>query len=112
MLQKYSVEVKKMQEVLDEVIEKVATLTDEERRELMKLLREQESKIKLNGGKNPSPNIEWLKAHRNEVAGKYVALEDGKLIAKGKTLREVDREAKRKGAKKLLLTYVAAEDFI
>lgn len=99
-----------MQQVLEDVIEKVATLTDEERRELIKLLWEQESKIKLNGGKNPSPNIEWLKANRNDVSGKYVALENGKLVAKGRTLREVDQEAKRKGAKKPLLTYVAAED--
>lgn len=99
-----------MQEVLDEIVEKVPALTSEERRELIKLLREQEIKIVLNGGKNPSPNIEWLKAHRNEVAGKYVALESGELIAKGRTLREVDQEAKKKGAIQPLLTYVAAED--
>ena len=99
-----------MQEVLAEIVEKVPILTSEERRELIQLLQEEERKAKTNGGKNPSPNIEWLKAHRDEVAGKYVALEDGKLIAEGKTLREVDREAKQKGASKPLLTYVARED--
>ncbi len=99
-----------MQAVLDEVIEKVEKLTDEERRELMKFLQKQKGDTEQNGGKNPSPNIEWLKTHRNEVAGKYVALENGKLIAVGKTLREVDREAKRIGAEKPLLTYVARED--
>ena len=99
-----------MQEVLAEIVEKVPTLTSAERRELIQLLQEEERKAKTNGGKNPSPNIEWLKAHRDEVAGKYVALEDGKLIAEGKTLREVDREAKQKGASKPLLTYVARED--
>ena len=99
-----------MHEVLAEIVEKVPILTSEERRELIQLLQEEERKAKTNGGKNPSPNIEWLKAHRDEVAGKYVALEDGKLIAEGKTLREVDREAKQKGASKPLLTYVARED--
>ena len=99
-----------MQAVIDELTEKVPTLTSKERRELMRLLQEEEIKAKQNGGKNPSPNIEWLKAHRGEVAGKYVALEDGELIAVGRTLREVDQEAKRKGARKPLLTYVARED--
>ncbi len=96
--------------VLDEIVEKVPILTSEERRELIQLLQEEEIKDKENGGKNPSLNIEWLKAHRSEVAGKYVALEDGKLIAEGKTLREVDQKAKQKGSIKPLLTYVARED--
>jgi hypothetical protein len=99
-----------MQAVLDEIVEKVPTLTRKERLELIQLLQEEENKAKTSGGKNPSPNIEWLKAHRSEVAGKYVALEDGKLVAEGKTLREVEQESKRKGARKPLLTYVARED--
>ena len=96
--------------ILEEIVEKTAELTDAERRELIRLLQEEEAKEKQKSRKNPSPNIEWLKAHRSEVAGKYVALEDGELIAEGRTLREVDREAKRKGAKKPLLTYVAGEN--
>ncbi|CAN5216379.1 hypothetical protein BH20ACI1_BH20ACI1_13930 [soil metagenome] len=99
-----------MQVVLDEIIEKSLSLTSRERSELIHHLQKQEKKVESNGKKNPSPNIEWLKAHRNEVAGKYVALQDGKLIAEGRTLREVDQEAKRKGANKPLLTYVARED--
>ena len=94
----------------DELIEKSVDLTTEERRKLIRSLQEQENKTKSNGKKNPSPNIEWLKEHRNEVAGKYVALQDGKLVAQGRTLREVDREAKRLGTKKPLLTYVPGED--
>lgn len=99
-----------MQAVLDEIIEKVPSLDDKERNYLMQFLQKAESKSNSNGGKNPSPNIEWLKAHRAEVAGKYVALENGELIAVGATLREVDQAAKQKGAKKPLLTYVARED--
>ena len=99
-----------MQTVLDEIVEKVPILTDEERRALILLLKAEERKAEFDAGRNPSPNIEWLKLHRSEVAGKYVALENGELVAEGKTLREVDREAKRKGAEKPLLTYVARED--
>jgi hypothetical protein len=99
-----------MQAVLDEIIEKVPILTSKERHKLMLALQKEESKTNQKGGINPSPNIEWLKAHRAEVAGKYVALENGELIAVGATLREVDRAAKEKGAKKPLLTYVARED--
>ncbi len=99
-----------MQAILDEIAEKVPNLTSEERRELMRLLQEEEHKSKTAGGKNPSPNIEWLKEHRNEYAGNYVALFEGELIAFGTTLKEADTKAKAKGYKKTLLTYVAAED--
>lgn len=96
--------------VLNEIVEKAVVLTRAERRELLRLLQEQEEKIKLSGKKNPSPNIEWLKEHREEVAGKYVALENGKLVGQGRNIREADQEAKRNGAQKPLLTYVARED--
>ena len=96
--------------LVDELIEKSVNLTTEERRKLIRSLQEQEKKIESNGKKNISPNIEWLKKHRNEVAGKYVALENGELIAQGKTLREVNQEAKRLGAKKPLFTYVPGEN--
>ena len=99
-----------MQQTLDEIAEKVPNLTSEERRELIQLLQEEERKSKTGGGKNPSPNIEWLKEHRNEYAGNYVALFEGELIAFGRTIKEADTKAKAKGYKKTLLTYVAAED--
>ena len=96
--------------LIDKIIEETADLSSEERRELIQLLQEQEKKPESNGRKNPSPNIEWLKKHRNEVAGKHVALENGKLVGQGKTIREADCEARRNGAKKPLLTYVPHED--
>lgn len=96
--------------LLDEIKEKAAELTNEERRELIQLLQEQEQKINLNGKKNPSPNIEWLKKHRDEYAGNYVALKDGELIAFGRTIKEADLKAKEKGVKNSLLTYVTREN--
>ncbi len=102
-------ETKKMQAVLDEIVEKVPALTSEERRELIQLLQEEEKKAEQTGGKNPSPNIEWLKAHRGEYAGNYVALYEGELIAFGKTIKEADTKAKAKGYKKTLLHYIPAK---
>lgn len=101
--------------VVDEIIEKVSILTKEERVDLVRRLTAPEphpsfEKNGNEGKKNPNPNIEWLKVHRNEVAGQYVALENGELFAKGRLLREVDHEARLKGATKPLLTYVPRED--
>jgi len=96
--------------LLNEIIEKALNLPPEERQKLIRVLQKEERKIEPNGKKNPSPNIEWLKEHRNEVAGKYVALKNGKLVGQGRTIREADQEAKRNGAEKPLLTYVAREE--
>jgi hypothetical protein len=99
-----------MQAVLDEIIEKVPSLDDKERDYLMRFLQKVESKSNSNGGKNPSPNIEWLKIHRDEYAGNYVALKDGELIASAKTIKEVALKAKEKGVKNPFLHYIPAED--
>ena len=100
-----------MQAVLDEVIEKVAQFSDEDRDKLFEFLLEIKQKPKTNGGKvSVSPNIEWLKKHRSEYAGNYVALKDGELIAFGRTIKEADLKAKEKGVEKTLLHYIAAED--
>ena len=99
-----------MPQILDEIAEKVPNLTSEERRELIQLLQEEERKEKSKGGKNPSPNIEWLKAHRDEYAGNYVALFEGELIAFGRTIKEADTKEKAKGYKKTLLTYIPGKD--
>ena len=97
-----------MQEVLDEVIEKVADLSDEERDELIRVLENQSKNKKAKY--KPSPNIEWLKKNREKYAGNYVSLKDGELIAFGKTIKEADTKAKEKGFDKTLLHYIPAED--
>ena len=96
--------------VLNEIVEKVAVLTSAERRELFQLLQKQERKTESNRKINPNPNIEWLKKHRSEYAGSYVALKDGELIAFGRTIKEADLKAKEKGAVKFLLHYIPADD--
>jgi hypothetical protein len=99
-----------MQTVLDEITEKFLSLSVEERKKMMRLSEEQERRIEPEYKKSVSPNIEWLKIHRAEYAGNYVALKDGELIAFGKTIKEADLRAKEKGVKKTLLHYIPAED--
>ena len=96
-----------MQAVLDEIVEKVPTLTSKERRELIQLLQEEERKTKQNGKKGSvHPNTIWIKENHAEYAGKYVALKDGELVAVGNTIKEVDLKAKEKKVEKPLLTYL------
>lgn len=93
--------------LIDEIVEKTAQLSDEERDKLIKILQEQKNKTQKNGGKGfVHPNTLWIKEHHAEYAGKYIALKDGELIAVGKTIKEVDLKAKEKGVKKPLLTYL------
>ncbi len=99
-----------MQAVLDEIIEQVISLKPEDRLKVIRALEEEERKTESDGKKNISPNIEWLKKHRAEYTGNYVALKDGELIAFGRTIKEADLKAKEKGAEKTLLHYIPAED--
>lgn len=97
--------------ILDEIIEKTAELTKEERQELIKLLQKQEVNTKPANKKGyVSPNTLWIKKHHAEYAGNYVALKDGELIAVGKTIKEADLKAKEKGFDKTLLHYIPAEN--
>ncbi|NJM52053.1 MAG: hypothetical protein HC846_00875 [Blastocatellia bacterium] len=66
--------------VLDEIVEKTAELTDAERRELIRLLQEEEKKPKPSVKKGyVSPNTLWVKKHHAQYAGNYVALKDGEF---------------------------------
>ena len=99
-----------MPAVLDEIVEKVSSLTSEERRELIQLLQEEEKKAERKGKKGfVHPNTIWIKENRTKYAGKHIALKDGELIAVGKTIKEVDLKAKEKGIKNPLLHYIPAE---
>ncbi len=52
----------------------------------------------------------WIKEHRKDYAGNYVALKDGEIVAHGKTIKEANLKAKEKGFTEILLHYIPAED--
>lgn len=98
-----------MQAVLDEIIKKTRQVSDEERDELIQVLQQQKNESKKNGGKEiVQPNIKWLKKHRSEYAGNYVALKDGELVAFARRIKEADLKAKERGVEKPLLHYIPA----
>jgi Family of unknown function (DUF5678) len=109
-----------MQEVLDEIIEKAVTLSDADQRELISRLVEtahiaEPARQKVNGQnfeKYLTPNTEWMKMHRDEYGGNYVALKNGELIAYGRTIKEADLAAKAKGVNGSLLAYLPRRDEI
>ncbi len=93
--------------ILDEIVEKTAQISDEERDKLIQVLQEQKERAKQNGKKGSvHPNTIWVKEHHAEYAGKHVALKDGELIAVGETIKEVDLKAKEKGIENPLLTFL------
>lgn len=100
-----------MQAVLDEIIEKTVRISDDDRDKLIQILQEQKRKIKPNDIKGfVHPNTIWVKEHHAEYQGKYVAVEDGKLVGTGKNFPEALAEAKKNGSEKPMITYLPRDD--
>lgn len=96
-----------MQVVLDEIIEKTEQISNEERDKLIRVLQEQKKRSRKNGDKGyVSPETIWVKEHRAEYAGKYVALENGELVGTGKNYPEALADAEKNGAQKPFITYL------
>ncbi|MGH9427233.1 MAG: DUF5678 domain-containing protein [Terriglobia bacterium] len=53
--------------------------------------------------------MEWLKAHREEYAGQYVALAGDVLVGHGATIREAHEQAKQKGVENPFLVRLTSE---
>ncbi len=56
--------------------------------------------------------LEWLKANRNEFAGKYVALDGDILLAHAETMREIKEQIKDFASKNIFIVKVFAEETI
>ena len=101
-------------EVLQELKERAASLTPEEMCDLEAFLREQvRAKSKTppidDDAERHRKQTEWLKAHREEYAGRYVALVGDKLVGVGATIREAHEQAKANGIAEPLLAFVSSE---
>ena len=60
--------------------------------------------------KDRSRENEWLRNHRDEYAGQWVALDGEKLIASGDDLKEVVKTARSLGAPEALMLQVESRD--
>ncbi len=56
--------------------------------------------------------LEWIKAHREEYAGQYVALQGDSLVGVGSTIKEAHEQAKAKGFPNPFLVRLDSENEI
>ena len=108
--------------LVQELLEKVNALSETDRAEFLRRLNEpvrKEAKpngTKTNGqmqGKQKgyvSPDTIWMRDHSAPYAGKYVALENGELVATGKGYPDTLANARKAGAKRPMITYVPRKD--
>jgi hypothetical protein len=57
-----------------------------------------------------SPNTIWMRENSYKYRGMHVAIKDGKFVASGRTIKEVDLAAKEKGVERPLLAYFPGEN--
>ena len=105
---------------LETLKQQAATLSDEERREFVQFLSRagipgQDSDVPTAGDGTETKqqqhrqHLEWLKAHREDYAGRYVALAGQQLVGQGKSLREAREQALQHGIKNPFLVRVSSE---
>lgn len=100
---------------LERILNEVKRLTPEERRELREALeREAVCAVVLPPAGVDNDRWEreqrWLKEHRDEYAGQWVALEGDRLLASGPDGRAVYEAARAAGVRAPLVTRVEPRD--
>jgi hypothetical protein len=100
----------------------LASLTTQEKMELAKFLTEQAnsspscdapgtgaiSADQSTAALKRAQHLAWLKAHREEYAGKYVALDGDRLVGCGSSIREAHEQARRAGVDHPFLVHVSS----
>lgn len=106
-------------EILGDMIKRSQALNRDEKRSLADYLendlkrQSEESGPPRNGSPlNAAKHLAWLKAHREEYSGKYVALVGDKLVGTGETRRAALEEAKRDGVDDPFIVFVLSENVI
>jgi predicted TIM-barrel fold metal-dependent hydrolase len=111
-------------ERLNEIKRQVSVLMLDEKQDLVAFLSEQVNKDRgaeagqsspSNGQQEePDPErrreLEWMKQHRKEYAGQYVALFGDRLVAHADNLRELHRLVKESGVKRAVMTRIETPD--
>lgn len=105
-------------ELLNNIKRQIASLPLPEKEQLAAFLSEQlqetieqSSQTDVTGSDDDIRKLrmEWIKAHREEYAGQYVALEGDRLVGAGRTIREANEQAKEKGFKNAFLVRITSE---
>src|SRR6266498_146483 len=103
---------------LEQIIDEARSLSQAEKRKLRQILDLELEQMKERPEATPSENgdddtrlrrLEWLKAHREEYAGQYVALSGDVLVGHGTTIREAHEQAKRQGVENPFLVRLTSD---
>jgi hypothetical protein len=106
-------------EQLTALKEQLARLTPREKLELAKFLEEEATRglscgvSELSGepeaaAQKRAQHMVWLKTHREEYAGQYVALDGDRLVGNGATIREAHDQARGQGVAHPFLTHISS----
>ncbi|MFN7931363.1 MAG: DUF5678 domain-containing protein [Blastocatellia bacterium] len=108
-------------ELVETIKQQAAGLTPREKSQLGHYLLEQAT---LDQGLRPGTSsqhetevqrlrqLEWLKTHREEYAGQYVALDGDRLVGQGRTMAEAHQQARQNGVEQPFLMRMTSEDEI
>jgi hypothetical protein len=106
-------------EQLTALKEQLVALTAQEKLELARFLEEEAAPGPARapseapededaGARKRTEHMAWLKAHREEYAGRYVALDGDRLVGSGATIREAHDEARQLGIEHPFLTHISS----
>ena len=107
---------------LEQIIDEARALSRAEKRKLRQALdaeleqqnpHEDAEPIQSNNGDDDATRerrLNWLKAHREEYAGQYVAMVGDVLVGHGRTIREAHEQAKENGVENPFLVRLTSEN--
>jgi hypothetical protein len=111
-------------ELFEEVMNRASQLTSEEKRRLSALLAEQGQETSTDNGRPSSAktagtdpdrrdkHLAWLKAHREEYSGQYVALDGSRLMGSGPTMPDAVQQSRKNGCDNPFVVYVLSGNVI
>lgn len=108
---------------VEEIIEKARSLSPAEKRTLIEVLDLELEQVKAQDLAQPTPSengedemrkrrVEWVKSHREEYGGPYVALDGDQLIAVGRSYPVAREKAVAAGKPNAFVTYLPKPDEI
>lgn len=108
-----------MSQTAELILAEIAALPAEERAKLVSLLnRNGSQKNDLHDGvigewfdsPDPEPSLQWIREHREEFAGQYIALDGDKLIAHSPEADEVIASVRASGLNGVFFTLIPPVD--
>lgn len=105
---------------LEQIIDEARSLSVADKRKLRQALdaelEQQEPRYHIRPSQDSNGDdvtrarrLEWLKAHREQYAGQYVALDGDMLVGHGRTIREAHEQAKENGVENPFLVRLTSE---